>query len=54
MGASMTSKAWAWGRLHTFVGTSSRWGVEVTFDVKDVSLAIHLLNVWLVFEWWPE
>jgi len=45
---------WQVGRLHTFIGVTTRWGVEVSFDVAEPALALHLLNVYVVFEWWPK
>lgn len=50
----MTKKHWEIGRLHVFIGTSSRVGIELMYDYKEVSLVIHVANAWLVFEWWPE
>lgn len=50
----MISKHWTLGRLHTFLGTSSRVGIELMLDWYEGSLAIQLLNVWVVFEWWPK
>jgi hypothetical protein len=50
----VTKKHWTLGRLHTFLGTSSRIGLELMLDLSDGSITIHLLNVWVVFEWWPK
>jgi len=46
------SKRWDFKRLHFFVGTSSRVGVELTYDFGEPALTIHVLNVWLVIEVW--
>lgn len=50
----MKTKHWKFGRLNIFVGVSSRWGIELTCDVNELAFAIHVLNVWVVFEWWPK
>ena len=48
----MTKKHWEIGRLHFFIGTSSRLGIELTWDIAEPALTIHVLNVWLVIEVW--
>ena len=50
----MTKKHWEIGRLHVFIGTSSRVGIELMYDYREVSLVIHVANAWLVFEWWTK
>lgn len=50
----MTTKRWNIGRLNIFVGTSSRVGIEIMFDYLELDFAIQVLNVWIVFEWWPK
>ena len=50
----MTKKHWALGRLHVLVGVSRKWGVELTWDTYEPALTIHVLNVWVVLEWWPK
>lgn len=54
MGSGVKTKHWKFGRLNTFVGVSSRWGIELTYDVKELAFAIHVLNVWVVCELWPK
>jgi hypothetical protein len=50
----MTKKHWALKRLHVLVGVSHKWGVELTWDTYEPALTIHVLNVWVVLEWWPK
>lgn len=50
----MTKKHWALGQLHVLVGVSRKWGVELTWDTYEPALVMHVLNVWVVFEWWPK
>jgi hypothetical protein len=52
VGSGVTKRHWVRGRLHVMLGVSSRWGVELTYDVEEPALAFHVLNVWVVFEWW--
>lgn len=50
----MINKHYEFGRLHICAGTSPRWGVELTVEFTEPALAIHVLNVWVVFEWWRK
>ena len=50
----MISKHLVWGRLNTFIGFSSRWGIELTYEVKEPALTFHIFNVFIAFEWWPR
>ena len=50
----MTKKHWKLGRLHVLVGVSHKWGVELTLDTYEWAIAMHVLNAWVVFEWWPK
>ena len=50
----MTKKHWTLGRLHVLVGLSRKWGVELTLDTYEWAIAVHVLNAWVVFEWWPK
>lgn len=50
----MTKRHWKLRRLHVLVGVSRKWGVELTLDTYEPALALHVLNVWVVFEWWPK
>lgn len=48
----MITKSWNHKGLHFFLGTSSRWGFELTWDFAEPALTIHILNVWFVIEVW--
>jgi hypothetical protein len=50
----MNYKCWQLGRLQTLIGLSDRWGVELTVDIRNFAVCIHLLNAYIVFEWWPK
>ena len=41
------------GRLLIYVGSSNRWGVELTYE-PGWSLVIHVVNLWVCVEWWPH
>jgi hypothetical protein len=46
-------KRWNIGRLVVYVGSSERWGVEVTYQ-RGWSFVAHVVNVYVCLEWWPE
>jgi hypothetical protein len=46
-------KRWNIGGLVIYVGSSNRWGFEVTFE-PGWSLVVHVVNLWLCVEWWPK
>jgi hypothetical protein len=41
------------GRLLVYVGTCNRWGIEITYE-PGWSFVVHVVNLWLCFEWWPK
>lgn len=48
----MITRSWNYKGLHFFVGSSSRWGIELTWDVAEPALTIHIFNIWLAIEVW--
>lgn len=50
----MISKHWERGRAHLYVGFARRYGVESTVEFDTFSVVLHLVNAYVVFEYWPK
>lgn len=50
----MIRKKYDFGNLHISFGTSAVWGIELSIASFDWSVVMHLLNVYIVFEWYED